>query len=212
MTQKQAIDIICKCAKLYQRFLENYQVVFVYRDSDNHSQYTEVQFKSHNFLHFTGVNLRIGLNSNTFYRYALNNRLSEKDFSFKDAYTSSLKLQILEIVMNIDTRARMIGNYNGSKIDLYTEKVTGTTSACLGLIQKDSIFIPNSVLNEDIRTIIPKPAGKIYAIFKKKIGDVCYTQLTYRSNSLDIIHKCIPEKLLTQIDASIFETEASDEK
>ena len=83
MTRKQAIDIICKCAKLYQKFLENYQVVFVYRDSDNHSQYTEVQFRSQNFLHFTGVTLRTGLNANNFYRYALNNRLSEKIFLLK---------------------------------------------------------------------------------------------------------------------------------
>lgn len=203
MTKKQAINIICKCAKSYQQFLENYQVAFVYRDSDNHSNYTEVQFKSYNFLHFTGVSARTGLTANTFYRYALNNRLSENDFSFNDTYTSELKLQVLDIIMNIDTRARMIGDYNGTKLDLYTEKITGTTSACLGLIQNKNIFIPNTVLKEDIRSVITKPTGKIFAIFKKKISSETYSILTYKSNNLEITKKCIPNTLLKQIDNSL---------
>lgn len=37
--------------------------------------------------------------------------------------------------MSIDTSARMIGNYTEPHLELYTEKVTGTTTACLGLIQ-----------------------------------------------------------------------------
>ena len=107
--------------------------------------------------------------------------------------------------MNIDTRARMIGNFNGSKIDLYTEKITGTTSACLGLVQSNNLFIPNSVLNEDIRTLISKPPGKIYAIFKKKIGAPCYTKLTYKKSNLEITRKCLPPILLSQIDPALLE-------
>ena len=99
----------------------------------------------------------------------------------------------------------MIGNYNGSKIDLYTEKITGTTTACLGLIHKNNLYFPNSVLNEDIRTVIPKPPGKIFAIFKKKIGDSCYTQMTYKHNKLSTIKKSIPRELLTRIAPSLLE-------
>ena len=97
ITKKQAIDIISKCAKLYHKYLENYQIVFVYRDANNHSAYTEVQFKTYNFLHFTGVIPRAGLNANDFYRHALNSKISEQDFSFKDNHTTELKLQILDI-------------------------------------------------------------------------------------------------------------------
>ena len=207
MTKKQAIAIICRCAKTYHTYLENNQILFVYRDSNNHSHYTEVQFKPHNFLHFTGVKLRKDLNVNTFYRYAINSRLNENDFYFDNSSVSELKLQVLDTIMNIDTRARMIGNYNNSKVDLYTEKVAGTVSACLGLIQKgnDNIFIPNSVLNEDIRTLIPKPHGKIYAIFKKKIGESYYTKLTYQKNKLEITRKCLPKELLSQITPTLLE-------
>lgn len=83
MTKKQAIAIIIRCAKQYQQYLEHNQVVFVYRDEYNHSHYTVVKFHSHNFLHFTGVVPRTGLNANGFYRAALNSRLSEKDFHLK---------------------------------------------------------------------------------------------------------------------------------
>ena len=200
MTKKQAIDIICKCAKSYHNYLENKQILFVYRDSSNHSHYTEVQFKSHNFLHFTGVKLRKELNANTFYRYALNARLNEKDFSLDNSSVAELKLQILDTIMNIDTSARMIGNYNNSKVDLYTEKIAGTVSACLGLIQKDNIYIPNSVLKEEIRTLISKPPGKIYAILKKKIGEPCYTKLTYQKSNSEITRKCLPDILTLLVD------------
>ena len=129
MTKSEAISIISKCADTYKKYLDGKQVAFVYRDENNHSNYTEVKFRSHNYLHFTGVKLRNGLTANDFYRYALNHRLSENDFSFKDTYTTELKLKVLATIMNIDTRARMIGNYIGPHIELYTKKVTGTTTA-----------------------------------------------------------------------------------
>lgn len=161
MTKQQAIAIITKCAKHYHQYLDGKQVVFVYRDEFNRSHHTAVKFHSYNFLHFTGVIPKAGMNANGFYRAALNNRLSEHDFSFKSNHTTELKLQVLDIIMSIDTKARMIGNYTGSHLELYTEKVTGTTSACLGLIQSKDCYIPNSVLSEDIRSIVPKPPGKI---------------------------------------------------
>lgn len=205
MTKKQAIDIITKCAKHYHLYLENTQVVFVYRDAKNLSSYTAVRFQSHNFLHFTGVLPRTGMNANTFYRAALNNRLSEHDFSFKNNHTTELKLKVLDNIMNIDTKARMIGNYIGPHLELYTEKVTGTTTACLGLIQGQDYYIPNSVLSEDVRSIIPKPPGKIYAIFKKAIKSPLYTQLTYKSKNIHLTAKCIPKELIHQIDPSVLE-------
>ena len=205
MTKKQAISIITKCAKKYQKYLEGKQVVFVYHDENNRSLHTAVRFHSYNFLHFTGVSLRPGMNANGFYRAALNNRLSEHDFSFKNNHTTELKLNVLDIIMNIDTKARMIGNYTGPHLELYTEKVTGTTTACLGLIQSKDCYIPNSVLSEDIRSIIPKPPCKIYAIFKKPITSTLYTQLTYKSKNIKITKKCLPKELLKEIDPLLLE-------
>lgn len=43
--------------------------------------------------------------------------------------------------MNIPFTARRIGDYIGTHVDLYTEKVTGTTTACLGLILHENGYI-----------------------------------------------------------------------
>lgn len=107
--------------------------------------------------------------------------------------------------MNIDTKARMIGNYIGPHLDLYTEKVTGTTTACLGLIEKENFYLPNSVLSEDIRVIIPKPPGKIYAIFKKPMNSPLYTQLTYHTKNLKITKSVFRKSLDTQIEPLLLE-------
>lgn len=205
MNKSEAVRIISKCANIYKKRLDGYQIVFVYRDENNHSNYMEVKFRSYNFLHFTGVIPRNGLSANDFYRFALNNRLSERDFIFKNNHTTILKLKILDAIMNIDTKARMIGNYIGPHLDLYTEKVTGTTTACLGLIEKENFYLPNSVLSEDIRVIISKPPGKIYAIFKKPMNSPLYTQLTYHTKNLKITKKCLPQTLVTQIEPSLLE-------
>lgn len=90
--------------------------------------------------------------------------------------------------MNIPFTARMIGDYTGTHPNLYTEKVTGTTT-CLGLILRKNGYIPNTILKEDIRNIIPKPPGKIFAIFRKPIRQDTYTELTFRSGSIDITKK-----------------------
>ena len=99
----------------------------------------------------------------------------------------------------------MIGNYIGPHLELYTEKVTGTTTACLGLIEKDNYYIPNSVLSEDIRSITPKPPGKIFAIFKKPIKSPLYTQLTYKSKNITITKKCLSKNMLALIEPSLLE-------
>lgn len=205
MTKKQALLIITQCAKQYHQYLENNQVAFVYRNQNNHSNFTAVQFHSHNFLHFTGVSVKAEMTANNFYRAALNNRLSENDFFFKHPYTSAQKLKILPTITNIDAKARMIGTYTGPHVKLYTEKVTGTTNACLGLIHTKNYYIPNSVLNEDIRSITPKPPGKIYAILKKTIKSPYYTRLTYKSPNVSIIKRCLPKELFNEIEPSLLE-------
>lgn len=86
-------------------------------------------------LHFTGVSLSTGINANNFYRAALNNRLSENDFSFKSNHTTELKLKVLDVIMNIDVKARMIGNYIGPHLELYTEKSQALLLPVLGLFK-----------------------------------------------------------------------------
>lgn len=212
MTKKEAVSIISKCARQYALNLCDKQVVFVYRDQKNKPDYVEVFFRSNNFMHFTGIEAKNLMKANRFYRDAIQQRLKESNLIFKDNHTTELKLQILPKIMNIASSARMIGDYAGTGVDLYTEKVTGTTSACLGLIEKNGIYIPNTVLQEDIRDIIPKPPGKIFAIFRKDIHQKQYTELTYKSKSSHITQKCLPKELSPQIAPSLWQLFISYDK
>jgi hypothetical protein len=204
MTKKEAISIISRCATLYAFNLCDRQLAFVYRDSNNRAKFVEVIFRSNNFMHFTGIDTKKHNKANAFYRDALDKRLKESDIQFKNNHTTELKLQILHSIMNIPFSARMIGDYTGAHLDLYTEKVAGTTTACLGLILHKNEYIPNTILKEDIRNIIPKPPGKIFAIFRKSIRQNLYAELTFRSGSIDITKKCLPPDLLKKVDMSLF--------
>ena len=207
MTKKEAISIISKCAALYDANLCDRQLAFVYRDGNNRVGFVEAIFRSNNFMHFTGIDTKNHIKANAFYRNALDKRLKESDIQFKNSPTTELKLQILQNIMNIPFSARMIGDYNGAHLDLYTEKVAGTTTACLGLVLRGNEYIPNTILKEDIRNITPKPPGKIFAIFRKPIRQDKYTELTFRNGNIDITKKCLPPDLLGQVDMSIFVSE-----
>lgn len=204
MTKKEAISIISKCALLYESNLCNKQLAFVYRNCNNLSEFIEVSFRSNNFLHFTGIETVQGTKANAFYRNAIDKRLKESDLVFKNNHTTEMKLQILQTIMKIPYSARMIGDYTGPHLELYTEKITGTTTACLGLIKKDTEYVPNTILKEDIRNLIPNPPGKIFAIFRKQLNQSLYTELTYQSNRPEITKKCLPDNLRQRIDQSLF--------
>ena len=205
MTIEQARNIIYHCAKLYDTNLCNKQIMFVYKNANNTTDFVEVRFRSHNFLHFTGVKARKELSANHFYKLALNHKLSTNDFSFNSNHTTELKLYVLPYIMRLDNSARMTGNYIGPHLELYTEKVTGTTTACLGLIHIKDFYIPNSVLNEDIRDIIPKPPGKIFAIFKKEIKSHIYKKLSYKKKDILLTRSILNESILSKIDISLLD-------
>ena len=204
MTQNEIIAIVHKCACTYDTNLCNTQVMFVYYNAQNKVEFAEVRFRAHNFLHFTGLVPRQGISANTFYHKIVNNKLSPNDFFVKCPFTTELKLKILSSIVNIDQTARMIGNYTGPHLELYTEKVAGTTSACLGLKKKNDFFIPNTVLSEDIRNISQYPPGKIFAIFKMKSTKRKYTQLTYKKKDLQLTKSLFPATVLSKIDSQLF--------
>lgn len=193
MTSKEAISIISKCAMQYNEILCNKKIAFLYKGENNQSHVLEVSFRANNFLHFTGVTTRNSQKALSFYRDALEQRLKESNIIFKNAYTTPLKLEILPRIMTIPYTARMVGDYTGASIELFTEKIAGTTSACLGVIKNKNDYVPNTILNEDIRSIIKRPPGKIFAILRKDINAPLYAELTYHRQNILITKKCIPD-------------------
>ena len=128
----------------------------------------------------------------------LNNEVKTKNVQIKDN-TSYLKLEILPQLMNLDKTAKMIGQYDNSRIYLQTDKVIGNVNVCMGFIRKSKEYIPNTVLKEDIRSIT-RERKRVVAILKKEILDKSYNNITYIKNNYDIFKLLECENIENLID------------
>lgn len=185
MTKQEALNIVLNCSKIYHKNLENKNVVFIYEKEYNEYDYIETNFFPHNFLHLTGLNLiknRIK-SSVDFYNLCLRNNLSTTDFEFKLNGTTQKKLEILSSIMQIDKKARIIGDYNSQKVYLSTEKLIGSVNMCLGFIKENNYYIANTALKEDIRNIVEEQ-GRIVLVLKKNIKDKQYNEIIYKNKNI----------------------------
>lgn len=201
MEKATAIGIISRSAQLYKEHLEDKVVLFVYgspqemkkymnssMEGEPPLRYYEATFLRRNFDHLTGVKKAKHIKSSIhFYEKVLYKKLNESDFEFNDDGTTVQKLEILECLMQIKTTAAMFGDYINAGPKLYTEKVSGTTNGCMGFVysKEDRVNVPNTLLNKDIREIIPKPNNKIYAIFYRNIKKNKYSNISKLDRDID---------------------------
>lgn len=184
-TKQQAVSIIVNCAKKYKECLEGYQLLFLLKDKHKNISSLEVEFNSYNFLHLTGIKLNTEITATDFYERCLNHKLSPDDFSFATDGTTQLKLEILPQLMAKNLSAKMVGDFNGCNPKLYTEKLAGGVKACLGFVKtKSSEYVPNTVLNIDIRTASSIPL-QVIATYRRKKSTDTYQELVYRAKKID---------------------------
>lgn len=182
MTKKDAIRTIVECAKLYHDNLEGKNLLFIY-GAPQKPEYFEAVFQGRQFLHLTGVITK--LNSTDFYDRCLRSRLSVSDFGMPRDGTADMKLMVLPQLMRISKNTKMIGDYDSSKSLLYTEKLAGGVSACMGFVRDGGFYIPNTALREDIRNVSIRPQKRILAIYRKPIRDAQYQELCYLQKGLE---------------------------
>ena len=184
-TKQQAISIITDCAVKYKENLDGYQLLFILKDKYNHISSLEVSFNPYNFLHLTGIKLADKTTATDFYERCLNHKLSPDDFSFAPDGTTQLKLEILPQLMVKNISAKMVGDFNGCNPKLYTEKLAGGVKACLGFVRTPySEYVPNTVLNIDIRTATRLPL-QVIATYRRKRSDSVYNELVYKAKKID---------------------------
>lgn len=198
MDIKAGIKIIIECAKLYRDQLLNQQLLIVYGKASEHIESIEICFRDENFLHLTGVKVSPNIPAKRFLALALQSKLPVKDLSFKKDGTTVMKLSVLKKAMNIHKIARMLGEYNGIKDNLYTEKLAGTTALSLGFVKDSSqLYVPNTILREDIRDITSRPQQRILAMYLKGSGEPLYHQCTYLANHVNYMY--FPQEVLDKI-------------
>lgn len=185
MQVENIINIVVDIAQKYQEKLENKNILFIYLNrSDQTIKYIETRFLSRNFLHLTGLNFS-GKYSNYFYKLCINNKLKSKDIQIKNKKIIQMKLEILDNLVSLNKKSKMIGNFNESKLKLNTEIVIGNIGWCLGFIKENEYYIPNTLFQEDIRNVVVIP-NRIICIMSKRIKDDKYTNMDYLVKDFEI--------------------------
>lgn len=190
-----AIKIATTCAKDYDRELVDKNLLFVY-GSEQAAQHIECYFAESNYLHLTGI-----IYSGTavdFYRDCIDRKLVASSIKLLHNGLTELKLQILPQIVTIHKKAKTVGNHDGLNSLLYTEKIVGNITACLGFIRKGDIYIPNTALRQDIRDITVD-RGRVLAVYRKKRNAAQYTELCYTAKGIDLSSPAIQEVLAGKI-------------
>jgi len=201
MNKKEAIKIIVNCAEKYKNNLVGNNILFVYYDKKaKQYRFFETLFTSSNFMHFTGVVCKEGINANDFFRKCCTRKLAESDFDFRTDGTTVMKLMVLPEIINIHKVSKMTGRFNSSGLSLYTERLAGNVKGCMGFVRENEFFVPNTVLNQDIRQSIYGPQYRIVAVFRKNNNDKVYSELVYIAKNIDIKEIQSGEEITAKVD------------
>jgi len=199
MTNQQIANEIIKHAMEYRDNLENKNVLFIFQNrSDKSIDAMETVYKARNFLHLTGVevNTKKVKSSIRFYELATSGRLTESHFSVRGRVED--KLDALGQTMAIHQTGREIGDFYGTTGNLRTEKLSGTTYACLGFVLGATMYEPNTNLIGNVRLFAPN-SSPILATLRKNIGDKKYTEITHVKKGLDFSTVKLPDEILSKL-------------
>ena len=192
-SKKEALSIFVSAAKLYHENLENKDLLIISKCGKNIETY-EVGFLNTNFQHFTGTITT--LSAVAFYEAALYNRLSINDFEFKNNELTSRKIDILENAVTFPKIAKMIGVYNGPKVQLQAVIGAGNVRCVMTLRfdknKGNDWLYPVGIQKEDIRDVTTK--SPIIAILRKNSTDTVYEEITYKSKNINLNNIHIPKE------------------
>lgn len=199
-TKKDAVRIVVGCAKKYEQELADKKLLLVCSDKHHNVSCVELAFYKRNYLHLTGLKLHNRyvkdktetsaeqdvISAEDFYTRCLAGRLSVEDFDFASDGTTSMKLDVLPFVITKNLSANMLGNYNLSRPTLYTEKLAGSVKACVGFVEdkQTKSFVPNTVLKDDIKTVVTNYV-RIIAVFRKDIHADSYHEVTHVAKGIE---------------------------
>ncbi len=216
MEKRRAIQIMTNAAKLYRDNLEDQKIMFLYgvpaevkRKAQTEGgrldviRAYEVVFHTYNFMHLTGVKRNADTTASAiqFYQKCLAKRLSEDDFMFAKDGSSAQKLDILENMMQIKGKAKMLGEFTDRGPSLYTEKVAGNVCGCIGFVQDKNtrLNVPNTLLKKDIREVTGSPMMKVYAVLSKGYTEKKYSVWERVDKEIDLrnyyLAECIEERI-----------------
>lgn len=192
-------NLLIAGANIYEKKLRDKDFLIIFKNKNNNEiDYIEVKCRKYNFMHLTGVLYKNNGNvkdiANFFYNLILSNRLNINHCYYKQDGTTNIKLEILSQIFNFPYNASMIGDYNNAKPRLFTKKLCGGISCCVGFANGNNSFLyPNTTLKEDIRKISSK-ISPIVLICKKNQNEEKYNIITKKGKLLENV--VLPKKIL----------------
>ena len=200
MKKNKAIKDLRQFANDYTNNLLGKKLLFIFSDFPR-LDYLQVIFRKNNFRHMTGV--ETSLSPSLFYDACIDGKLSEKDFDFSNDGTTQLKFQVMMEILNVHITGRYIGEYNGKRPYLITDKFVGNYNYCLGLKKNKKYYSPNTVLKANITKEILLPPKEIWATLRTDVENVVYDQLCYMRKNTSLSDIILPDELLEKIDPSL---------
>lgn len=186
--EKEIVNKVCEYAQIYDKNLKGKNIMFIFENIvSKEIDYIETEFLANNYKHLTGVEYKEEITPTKFYKLCINSKLSYRNITQKNNGTTKLKLDVLPQLLNITKKAKLIANYSGSKVNLYTEKLIGNVRCCIGFIKKDKYYLPNTILKQDIREISQLESDcKIVAILEKTSKQKEYNKITYINKNINL--------------------------
>lgn len=197
LSKEYVIKIVIECARMYEKNLMDRTLLFVLMDKHKNISSAEVSFCRNNFLHLTGLKIdKRKMSADQFFSLCVDGRLSVRDFSFSEEGTTVLKLQVLPFLLAKNLNANSFGDFGGSGIRLYTEKLAGGIKGCIGFVKAEetSEWVPNTLLNEDIRKL-SKNRKQVIATYRKYRTEDKYTEIVYRARKIEWERVNYPKEL-----------------
>ncbi len=190
MRDNDIINKICHCATLYQQHLVNKNYMIIYNVVSEAANLTpdmiETVFFAQSFLHLTGV--LTPLKPIKFYERSRDSRLKRSDFTTPSNGVHVQKLSVLHELVCPHIYCKMIGGFNGNGFYLETSRVMGNVRGAMGFRipeQAPQFYVPNTVLQGDVRDRVVKPY-RILAMLRKKIKDVLYADICYLAKGVEL--------------------------
>lgn len=212
MDKKQAIGIINEAAEIFNDQYCSHNILIIYGNLIVPS-FAEIKATDENFLHLTGVKLNcsaVNNSPNKFFEKAVNRKLTENEFEYKDS-TTIQKLHCLVQALYLPKNAKMFCDYSNCRINLKTDKLAGGVKSFIGFCKVGKYYVPNTVMEDDIRKN-SKKTERVLAILSKKVEDLSYNKIESVAKKIDIIDllRKISDKV--PIDPTLLQDEHSIEK
>lgn len=195
-TKEEALKIVQTCAEHYKNHLLDRSLLFILMDKHKRISTLEVSFVKRNFLHLTGLVVdKTKLPGDRFFDLCIDKKLSVSNFELSQDGTTNLKLAVLPLLITKNLSANSVGEYNGTGIKLYTEKIAGSSKGCIGFVLDKStgFMLPNTVLNIDIRDCSKYPQSRIIATYRKKLQEDTYTEIVHSARDINFDTVVFPE-------------------